>query len=192
MTFISRFAVALTLALSFTACQPQVPDAATVEAALQAPTTVPVESSEGALMQAAITQSTSDLDAIPEDSADYYQQRDALVDALARGETHAFFYGHNTEEFYLDQYPYFDELEDCQVNGDRQIQCMYGRMGAPTDHEIAEHIPYLANIDVMNPDLRCTSICLTPDNRVIGAVQPAMLVWMVSNCTSNQENHWSC
>lgn len=129
---------------------------------------------------------------LPEDSSDYIQDRIRLENAVRAGEAYEFTYGFNLASFYNRTYPLFEELENCDFNDEGRIWCEYGRMGVPTDHEIAEHVPYLANVDVLDAELRCTSICITPDNTVIGRVQPAMLLWLAKQCDWSPGDNMIC
>ena len=97
----------------------------------------------------------------------------------------------------LDRYPLFVEL-GCYIDEEGQQAtswCAHGRMGEAGEEEVAQHVPYLLNGDVLALEGRvaCTRwLCLNGDGTVAGALQPAMWRWLGEHCEFHVDALFEC
>jgi hypothetical protein len=119
----------------------------------------------------------------PEDSPEYFRRMAQWNKAYGARNADAYPYPPRFDAMFLDRYPFFDRL-DCSVAKDLiRISCTFEAQPQELDElSIVAWVPYLSNRDVLNPLLRCTSICINQDSVLVGAVQPAMVEWMRTHC----------
>jgi len=119
----------------------------------------------------------------PPDSAEYLQRLNKFEQAYAVQNIDAYEYSPDFESKYDGKYPFFRTL-DCQIdNGQTGVWCTFeAQEHEITEAELATWIPYLSNHDVLDPTLRCTTVCLNGQGVLVGAVQPEMLEWRKQFC----------
>lgn len=119
----------------------------------------------------------------PADSAQYLERLNKFERAYATHDIDAYEYSPDFESKYQDKYPFFRSL-DCNIdNGETTVWCTYETQPQEIgEKDLAKWIPYLSNRDVLDPTLRCTTVCLNAQGVLVGAVQPEMLEWRKQFC----------
>ena len=138
---------------------------------------------------------------VPEDLPEAAQRLAAFDAAVARGDTWMGtavpYTTFDLEARELERYPKLLELA-CEIEGEGQAAtswCAHGRMGEADEKEVAQHVPYLLNGDVVALEGRisCTSyLCLYGDGTVAGALQPLMRAWMTEHCSFHVDAMFEC
>ncbi len=119
----------------------------------------------------------------PEDSPEYFRRLAEWNRIYNTRNINAYPYPPRFDAQFLDRYPFFHRL-DCTMSKDQAvITCTFEAQPTEIDElSIVAWVPYLSNRDVLNPLLRCTSICINQDSTLVGAVQPAMIKWLATHC----------
>lgn len=140
-------------------------------------------------------------EAFPADLPEAAQRLAAFDAAVTRGDTWIDtavpYTTFDPEQRELERYPKLLDLA-CEIEGDGQAAtswCAHGRMGEAGEEEIAQHVPYLLNGDVLALEGRisCTSrLCLYGDGTVAGALQPPMRAWMNEHCSFHVDAMFEC
>ena len=140
-------------------------------------------------------------EAFPEDLPEAAHRLAAFDAAVDRGDTWIGtavpYTTFDPEERELERYPKLLDLA-CEIEGQGQAAtswCAHGRMGEADEKEVAQHVPYLLNGDVVALEGRisCTShLCLYGDGTVAGALQPPMRAWMTEHCVFHVDAMFEC
>jgi hypothetical protein len=119
----------------------------------------------------------------PEDSPEYFTRVVSWNKTWASKNIDAYPYPPSFTRQWEDKYPVFDRL-DCSIDdAQTQVSCTFEAQPNDIDElDLVSWLPYLSNRDVLNPLLRCTSVCINQDSVLVGAVQPAMSQWMQAHC----------
>lgn len=129
------------------------------------------------------------------------QDEPALADQLAKfdavfksGNFDAYDHSFDSSTRFLSKYPIWTDL-DCQLDEQRPetIWCAYGRMGELDDLELEGQLLFLANEDVLAPELRCSQVlCINPQGNPVGVIQPQMRHWITAHCSRSTALRLTC
>lgn len=125
----------------------------------------------------------------------------ALADQLARFDAafksnniDAYSYAFDSSIRFLGKYPIWTDLA-CQIDEQRPeaIWCAYGRMGELKDRELEGELVFLANEDVLVPELQCSEVlCINYEGSPVGVIQPQMRHWIAANCSRSTALRLTC
>lgn len=124
-----------------------------------------------------------------------------LADQLAKfdaafksGNIDAYDHSFDSNARFLSKYPIWTDL-DCQVDEQRPetIWCAYGHMGELDDRELEGQLLFLANADVLAPELRCSQVlCINSQGNPVGVIQPQMRHWITVHCSLSTALRLTC